>query len=224
MKRSILLTLATILVLFSGCSNTTNRVQSKLIYDKDFTLETIPELKAFATIDSVGLEWSIAKDSRTQGINIYRGTPMQGKQRFTLIGTANRYATHYVDNSVKPNRTYLYTLTTFHRGKESQNGAIAEATTSGSIEGISYLNVYAVTDTVVKLLWKPHNDNSINGYKIERSTNGGVWKRVASLKGRLSPEYIDTQVSRGNRYEYRVIAKSYRGTLSAPSNVAMISL
>jgi fibronectin type 3 domain-containing protein len=212
-----------ILVTFNGCS-AGGKAQILLSTQKDYTLETIPELKAFATIDSVGLEWSLAKEKRTQGINIYRGVPMQGRQHFKLIGTVNRYATHYVDSDVKPNRRYLYTLTTFGSGSESKHGAIAEATTRGSIEGISYLNAYAVTRDVVKLLWKPHSDNSINGYIVQRSVNGGIWKSVVHIRGRLSPEYIDTSVRLGNRYEYRVIAKSYKGVNSAPSNVALVSL
>jgi hypothetical protein len=42
---------------------------------------------------------------------------------------------------------------------------------------------------------------------IERRVQGGDWKYLATVKGRLIPEYIDMSPARGYNYSYRVVAR-----------------
>lgn len=222
MKKSTLLLWILSLLVFNGCGSD---IKGLMIYDKDPTLTTMKQVRAFPLQSSVGFEWKKIEDSRVHGVNIYRGIPSQGKQSFKQIGTVgNRYATHFVDTHVKPNTSYVYTFTTFSLGKESKNGAVLKVKTKAALNGVSFLQAYNVAPGVIKLLWSPHANESINRYIIERSVNGEKWKFVSQIEGRLMVEYIDTFVRRGNAYRYRVVAKSYDDILTKPSQVTSVSL
>jgi len=225
MKKStlILWTLSSLsLLLINGCSGA---MKGMMIYDTDPTLKTITEVRSLPTQKSVGFEWKKIEDYRVHGVNIYRGTPTAGAQSFKRIGSVDsRYATHFVDSYVKPNRIYLYTFTTFSLGKESRHGAVLKVQTRPPLNGVSFAKAYVVAPNVVKLLWAPHANQSINRYIIERSVNGGEWKYVIQIQGQLSAEYIDTFVHTGNSYRYRIIGKSYDDILTKPSQITSISL
>jgi len=222
MKKSTLLLWTLSLILFNGCGS---GIKGLMIYDTDPTLKTITKVRALPMQNSVGFEWKKIEDRRVHGVNIYRGKPTEGTQSFKRIGSAgNRYATHFVDTHVKPNRSYIYTFTTFSLGKESKHGAVLKVKTRPALNGVSFVKAYDVAPGVVKLLWAPHENQSINAYVIERSANGMEWKFVAQVEGQLMAEYIDTFIHKGSSYRYRIIAKSYDGIKTQPSQITSISL
>lgn len=125
---------------------------------------------------------------------------------------------------VKANTSYIYTFTTFALGKESRHGAVVKVKTAPALKGVGFFQAYNVSNGVIKLLWSPHANESINRYVIERSVNGGRWNFVANVKGRLMVEYIDTFIRQGNSYRYRIFAKSYDGVLTKASQITSLSL
>jgi len=221
MKKSILLLSTLSLLTFNGCGG----IQGLMIYDIDPTLQSIDNVKSLPTQSSVGFEWEKTKDYRVQGINIYRGNSQQGKQSLKRIGSvSNRYGTHFVDTHVKPDSSYIYTFTTYSIGKESRHGSIVKVRTPAPIKGVSFFKAYKVAPGVIKLLWSPHTNKSINRYVIERSVNGGTWEYVAKVRGRLMVEYIDTFTRSGNHYKYRIFSKSYNRVLSKASETNTVSM
>jgi len=221
MKKSILLLSTLFLLTFNGCGG----IQGLMIYDIDPTLQSINSVKSLPTQSSVGFEWEKTKDYRVQGVNIYRGNAQQGKHSLKRIGSvSNRYGTHFVDTHVKPDRSYIYTFTTYSIGKESRHGSIVKVRTPSAIKGVNFFKAYKVATGVIKLLWSPHTDKSINRYVIERSVNGGAWEYVAKVRGRLMVEYIDTFTRTGNQYKYRIFGKSYNRVLSKASETNTVSM
>jgi len=222
MKKSTLLLWTLSLLAFNGCGE---GMKGLMIYDTDPTLKTITQVRSLPMQNSVGFEWKKIEDYRVHGVNIYRGTPTTGAQSFQRIGSVgNRYGTHFVDTHVKPNRVYLYTFTTFSLGRESKHGSVLKVQTRPALNGVSFAKAYVVAPGVVKLLWAPHANQSINRYVIERSVNAGPWKYVIQVEGQLMAEYIDTFVNAGNSYRYRIIAKSYDDILTKPSQITSVSL
>ena len=222
MKKSTLLLWTLSLLAFNGCGE---GMKGLMIYDTDTTLKTITQVRSLPMQNSVGFEWKKIEDYRVHGVNIYRGTPTTGAQSFQRIGSVgNRYGTHFVDTHVKPNRVYLYTFTTFSLGRESKHGSVLKVQTRPALNGVSFAKAYVVAPGVVKLLWAPHANQSINRYVIERSVNAGPWKYVIQVEGQLMAEYIDTFVNAGNSYRYRIIAKSYDDILTKPSQITSVSL
>ncbi len=220
MRRSILLLSVLSLLLLDGCG----AIKGLMVYDKDPTLKTLTHIRVLPMMNSVGFEWEKIADRRVHGINIYRSTPSSEKM-FKRIGSiGNRYATHFVDTHVKPDTEYLYRFSTFSFGKESKYTSVFHVRTRPPFEAVSFVKAYKVSPGAVKLLWRPHPNERISAYIIERSVNGGKWRYVSQVEGQLMAEYIDTFVRKGNRYAYRVIAKSYDGIKAKASQITKISL
>jgi len=222
MKKSILLLSALFLLILNSCGST---IQGMMVYKTDPTLKTITKVRALPVQSSVGFEWEKIEDYRVHGVNIYRAIPNTGDIKFDRVGSVgNRYATHFVDTHVEPNKTYLYTFTTYSLGKESNHGSILKIQTRPPLNSVSFVKAYKVAHNVIKLLWAPHANESINRYIIERSINGSPWKYLTQVDGQLVAEYIDTFVHTGNNYNYRVIAKSYNNILTLPSQITTVAL
>lgn len=208
-------------IIFNGCSTVTGAI----IYEKDRTLETITQVRALPMQTSVGFEWKRLEDTRIHGVNIYRSYPAQGSLNFKRIGSVDSvYATHFVDNTAAQDTEYVYTFTTFRLGKESNHGALLDVKTRPAQAGVSFAQAIQVAPTVVKLLWRPHADQSVNRYIIERSMNNSEWRKIAEVKGHIAAEYVDTFIRSGNHYKYRIIAKRYDGALMQPSKTMALSL
>jgi fibronectin type 3 domain-containing protein len=221
MKKSILLLLALASLTFSGCGG----IKGLMTYRTDPALQGIGKVHALAAMNSVGFEWEKTDNRKIHGFNIYRGNASGDKHSFKRIGTVgNRYATHFVDTHVEADTTYSYAFTTFSLGQESSRSDIVYVKTLPAFPAVSFVKAYKVAPTVVKILWKPHNNRSINVYIVERSVSGGEWKFVSQVKGRLKAEYIDTFVKPGKRYDYRIIAQSFDKINASPSQATKITL
>lgn len=221
MKKSILILWVLSLLTFNGCGG----IKGLMTYGTDPSLKTITQVNALPRMNSVGFEWKKIEDHRIHGVNIYRGSASQDTQSFKRIGTVgNRYATHFVDTHVKADSTYRYTFSSFALGQESRRSKPIEVRTLPAFSAVSFVKAYKVAPSVVKLLWKPHANSSINTYIVERSVDGSEWKFVSQVQGQLMAEYIDTFVRGGYTYSYRIIAQSYDKIRSYPSPATKITL
>lgn len=221
MKKSILILWAVSLILFNGCG----AVKGLMTYGTDPSLDSIEQVHALPRMNSVGFEWKKIDDHRIHGVNIYRSKASEDTQSFKRIGTVgNRYATHFVDTHVNADSTYRYTFSTFSFGKESRHSEPIEVRTLPAFSAVSFVKAYRVAPSVVKLLWKPHANASINTYIVERSVDGSEWKFVSQVQGKLMAEYIDTFVRSGHTYSYRIIAQSYDKIRAYPSQATQITL
>ena len=221
MKKSILVLWVTSLITFNGCG----AVKGLMTYGTDPSLETIEQVHALPRMNSVGFEWKKIEDHRIHGVNIYRSDTSQERQSFKRVGTVgNRYATHFVDTHVNADSTYRYRFSTFAFGKESRRSEPIEVSTLPPFLAVSFVKAYRVAPSVVKLLWKPHADTSINSYIVERSVDGSEWKFISQVQGQLMAEYIDTFVGSGHTYRYRIIAQSYDKIRAYPSQATKITL
>jgi fibronectin type 3 domain-containing protein len=194
----------------------------------DESLPAIRQVNVLVEKSSVGFEWPAIKNADAKGINVYRALPAKGtKHKFYKIATINdHFATHYVDRTVKPNQRYLYTFTTYNLLHESPHGKILRVHTPSAYKAVEFVKVYLRASGVIKVLWKPHPNPRIAGYVIQRRLTKGdaKWRYLASVPGRLMPEYIDSSVAKGHQYSYRVIARSSSNVLSLPSQPASITV
>lgn len=208
-----------LVTLFNGCTT-----RGVLAVSSDKTLPKIGKVKYLVGKSSVGFEWASIKDARVKGIRVYRSVPQStSDQKFERIATIDdRYATHFVDRRVAPNTEYQYTFTTYSTLHESLPGTVVKIKTKTPFKPISFLKVYLSAKGVVKVLWSPHSNPEITGYIIERKIDGGRWKYLARVNGRLMPEYIDESAAIGYDYSYRIIARSSYGIKSIPSKPASL--
>jgi fibronectin type 3 domain-containing protein len=193
----------------------------------DLSLPKVTGIKTVLDRNSVGFEWkSLANYPNVQGINIYRAKAVKGKnQVYIKIATVgNRFATHFVDTTAKPNTNYFYTFTTIAGLSESVHGDIVPVRTKPPYKAVKFVEAKLVDRGVVKLLWVPSSEPTITEYIIERHCRDKRWHFVNKIQGRLYPEYVDTTAPRGFTCSYRVFASDAVGLTSYVGKVLKVEV
>ncbi|MBU1667832.1 hypothetical protein KKC13_05390 [bacterium] len=223
MKRLTLVILTAIsLLLLTGCNPNTLMNQQL-----DPKLPKLNNVKAVASNTSVAFEWQPVASLGLDGINIYRTEKNQYTnspiKELTKVGTVtNRFASHYVDTGLAQDSIYTYTFTTVKDGYESVHGQVLEVRTLPEFEAVTFFQAYQKAANTIKLIWRPHTDQRVKMYKIEKSIDSGQWKWIGTVENRMMSEYIDTYVAPGSSYTYRVIAVGFDDSVSKKSDVITI--
>jgi len=209
-------------VLYSGCSKQPTP-PPKVVIDK-----TLPIVKInghISEMKSIAFEWKSVSDPRVEGFYIYRSNPKESSEKLHRIDTVeSRYATHYVDNNLKPNTAYAYRFSSFDaKGVESVGSATYRASTLPLIASVSFFRSIGNMPRSAKLIWRPHTDTQIKGYRLERKLKSdSEWEKIADIKGRLRAEYIDLGLEDNAVYEYRLFAITYSDIQSVPSEIVTV--
>lgn len=216
------LSIALALSLFSGCAPQP-APQKQITIDSSLP---IPSLNGqIADITSVAFEWKPIEDPRVAGFYIYRDTPGSEDAKLHRIATVdNRYSTHFVDNDLKPATRYQYRFSAYTEGgSESVGSETIQVNTLPMIAPVSFFRSVGNMPNSAKLLWRPHTNNKISSYEIERQdANDAEWKTIATVRGRLNPEYIDRDLKPGHVYSYRIRAVTHDSLVTDPSEIAKV--
>lgn len=212
-----------LILLVSGCS-TKNGLLDESQPKIDDTLEVIKQdsIRNMAASTSIAFEWQKVDDPRVNGYNIYRAnTQKDGEQLKHIALVKNKYATHFVDEDLQPNTKYIYSLSSnTENGFESKPTGSVEATTADRPEAVSFIQAISNLPRQIKILWRPHTNQGIEYYKIQRSTpQKSEWDNIETLDGRLQSEYIDTKLQDNVVYVYRVTAYTFQDIASYPSEI-----
>lgn len=214
MKKSTKIILSAVsIALLSGC-----QMQQKLQEpQKPVINQQLPQIdsdsiKMIPDVNSVALEWTRSHDRAVNGYHIYRAEAKESTQLQRIATLDTRYASHYLDTAdIKPNTTYVYAISA--KGSEnfeslsSKNIAV---TTLPPMEPISLFNAISNLPRQIKLIWRPHPDKKVAEYQIEkRLPESTEWKKLATVKGRLQVEFIDTNLEDDRIYFYRIKAISF---------------
>ena len=212
-----------LILLISGCS-TKNGLLDESKPKIDETLETINQqsVKYISDIKAIAFEWQKVDDPRVDGYNLYRASTQEdGTSLKHVAFIENRYATHFVDDGLEPNTKYVYALSTNGaHGYESKPTTSLEIATIDRPEPISFIQAISDLPRQIKILWRPHTNESIEYYKVDRSTpQTSDWDHIETLDGRLQSEYIDTDLKDNVVYVYRVTAYTFEDVASYPSQI-----
>ncbi|WP_291952960.1 ferrous iron transporter A [Campylobacter sp.] len=215
MKKFHLAILSTALV-FSACSTTSLPKVAQI----NEGLPKISNIKSIGDITSIAFEWEPLYDQNIAGFYIYRsnsiGAPME-----LIAKINNKFQTHYTDTNLQPNTKYYYSMKTYNElGQISPDGISIEAYTTRIIDPVPFAQAIVGLPNRVKIVWRPHPDFRVNSYIIERANMKDMkFKELAKVKNRLSAEYIDDSLKPDESFQYRVVAQTYDGIKSAPSQV-----
>ncbi len=183
----------------------------------DPNLPTIKNLKFKTSMSKVALEWQPVLDKNIAGYRIFR---KGNRGSYKLIATIkDRYRSHFVDKNLDPNINYTYMVSLFtYDGRVSRTSLAKNAKTEKKLFAPILVDVSKDYPNRIKLLWKPHTNEAVKSYIIQRKGVKSLeWKKIATIKDRLSAEYIDKSIEPGKVYSYRIFAKSFDGVISPPS-------
>jgi fibronectin type 3 domain-containing protein len=152
----------------------------------------------------VKLSW-IDNSLSENGFRIERST--NGGKSWTQVAQVGANSTSFVDSTVIGRKTYTYRVRAFNDGGVSAYSNVATTTTPKAaplpVFAPSDLAISGVSKSGVGLSWHDNSDNE-NGFRVERSTNGGKsWTQIASLSAN-STSFLDKGVGHGKTYSYRV--------------------
>jgi len=224
MKAYSLRLLAIILMtlLYSGCTKQPE-VPVKVLIDK--SLPT-PLLNGhISEMNAIAFEWQSISDSRVKGFYVYRSNPTEKNEKLHRIAKIETpYATHFVSQDLLPNTAYAYRFSSYNEsGVESLGSKTYRANTLPRIASVSYFRSIGNMPRSAKLIWRPHTDTQIKGYTLERKLKEeSKWEEIASIKNRLTAEYIDMKLDDNEIYQYRLFAITYNGIKSVSSEIVTV--
>ncbi len=156
----------------------------------------------------VTLNW--AKVSGANSYQITRSEEAGGKftQIANLKGGSN---TSFTDTNTSVGKRYYYKIRAIKTGKNTGYGTYSKALEKWVLGAPEDLAVISDQAGQVELAWEKVSKSV--GYVVYRSTKpGSGYKSIAALEGRGTVAYIDTNVTAGKTYYYKVAAiLEYKG-------------
>ncbi len=207
------------LLILSGCTGTPTP-KAEAIIDETLPLIELTDKGTKTDINAIGLEWGSITNPEVKGIYIYKGSIGEKEsQEIAYYDTVkSRFVTHYLDTHIEPNTEYTYQFKTYSNDAEGLMSKVKTLSSLPMMESVTW--IYSVQDMPrsAKILWRPHSNEKVNAYKIQRRTLEAVeWNDVTVVSGRLSAEYIDMDLKDKFTYIYRIRVLTYDNLTSKPS-------
>lgn len=230
MKLSILTTLLSVslILILSGCG-LKPKPKEEAVIDATLPKIKLTEHGIIKGMKSIALEWETIKDKRVKGIYLFKVALDENKtagiQVDDYLDTIdNRFSSHYLDTDIKPNSRYSYYFKTYSKDAESVNSETTVVTSNPIIKSVTWIHASQDMPRSAKIIWRPHTNNLVNGYEIQRRTfEDKEWKSIVSLDGRLRAEYIDNELQDKHTYIYRIRALTYNKIVSSPSKEVTVT-
>ena len=170
-------------------------------------------LSATASPGAIALSWDDPSDATITHYEVFRrDTTIHALGEFiTLEANTGSAATTYTDESVEPERKYVYRVKAVNAHSASQWSSFANATTPPATEDLAAAGLTATLPEGggVALSWTaPVEDAaSVSGYEILRAVGDGALTTVVSDTGNTATAYTDATATEGGQtYTYRVKA------------------
>ncbi len=186
----------------------------------DSNLPIVKTFRALPDVTSVGFEWKTPEDTtQIDGYIIYRENKKKKFEKIAFV--KNAFSTHYYDDKLQPQTEYVYAIASV--GKDSKVSRKSESlkVKTSFIDPVTF--VYASQDYAhkIKIFWSPSPNPIVKNYIIERQEKGGKFVAVGSTTNRMLVEFFDRNIENGTIHSYRIIAQSYEGAKSIPSQVVV---
>lgn len=170
------------------------------------TLPIVPPLTAPADLKAAGTPTGIELTWRAPAghFRILRRT--EGDPAFTELAVTT--APEYLDKTAEFGKTYTYQVLAFAEAaphQEAQSDLSNEASWlyKDTFPPATPSGLRAATSAAsIELSWEANTEPDLAGYRVYRSTNGGVFEKIADVNE--IPAYSDRAVEHGKTYRYAI--------------------
>jgi hypothetical protein len=209
------------LLLLSGCAELTVEPTKKVTVDKTLPVVNLTKNGVITDMKTVAFEWKSITDPRVEGIYVYKKAATDKEKEPKYYKTIDtRFATHYLDRGVEPNKQYSYAFRVFTKNSQGLNSKVFVVKTLPVLHSVVWIHSIEGLPRMAKIIWRPHSSERVAKYIIERRAfEDKEFEKIAELSGRLNAEYIDKDLADNHVYMYRIRVKTYDGIVSAPSQV-----
>jgi len=204
------------LLLITGCA-----LNNKPAPKSNPNLPKVSKFSSYPDRNAIALKWN--------AVNAIKGYYIQKlnnkTHKWQMLRTINNpYQTLYVDTGLKPSTTYTYRIATFDSSKIPSLAVTISQKTLPTVAPVIPLEVKPLQKGTVKIIFRPHPNERVEGYIIQRlNDKNAKWEELANLTPRYNVEYIDKNLKDGKIYKYRIIAYTFDGLKSAPSEIISVS-
>ncbi len=220
MKLWTLVTLCTAsLLILSGCG-VKPTPKKEAVVDDTLPIIALTKNGTIVDVNAIALEWEPIEDQRVKGVYIYKVNldDVKENQNEYYDTVDNRFSTHYLDSKVEPNSKYGYYFKTYSADAESIKSKMTTISSLPLMESVTWLHSIGSMPRSVKIIWRPHTNQKVKSYIIQRKTlEEDVWRDIATVNGRLNAEYIDKNLKDNFTYKYRIKAVTFDNLVSKPS-------
>ncbi len=188
------------------------------------TPPVVTGLKAAGEDSRVNLSWTASSATDIAHYAIYRENP-EGSWPATPTATTTSTTYTYSDIGLSDGTNYSYRVTAVnHAGGESTPSSVVSATPRDTAppKAPEGLTAQSGEESQVTLSWTPSTDPRLDYYAIYRENPEGSWPATA-IATATSASYLNTGLSDGTSYTYRVVAIDHAGgeyPESPPSSTA----
>jgi len=204
------------LLLITGCA-----VNNKPAPKSNPNLPKVENFSAYPDRNAIALKWSPVASMSGYYIQKFNNKTHKWEMLTTVT---NPFQTLYVDTNLKPSTTYTYRIATFNKSKVPSLAKEITQKTLPSVAPVIPLEVKPLQKGMVKIIFRPHPNERVEGYIIQRfNDQSAKWEELANLTPRYNVEYIDKNLQDGKIYKYRIIAYTFDGLKSQPSQVISVS-
>jgi fibronectin type 3 domain-containing protein len=135
-----------------------------------------------------------------------------------VVATAPASSPSYRVSDLTNGSAYYYTVTAVDRsGNESPASTEASGLATDQTAPAVPTDLVATGDDArVALGWADNAESDLDGYSVQRSTDGQTWSEIAAP---AVSSYTDTGRTNGTEHSYRVVARDTTGNASAASLV-----
>ena len=218
------ISLIVLMIVVTGCDLSQNlkTPSAKPKIDPNLPVINDTSIMAIPAITKVALEWANTTEANTFGYYIYRSNLQKDGEKLSRVASLNnRYSSHWVDNNLQPQTTYLYTISVKGKdGTESKASNSIKVTTLRVFDSVSYIQASSGLPRQVRIQWRPHDNLAVNRYILQRNNlKDDKWETIKTIKGRLTPEYIDMDLKDKTTYAYRLQAVTFDNIKSNYSKI-----
>jgi titin len=162
-----------------------------------------------ASDTSVTLAWTAVTDATNY---IVQSSP-DSNTWTTATGTSfTQSSNSYAVTGLTPGTVYYYRIASFNTLGQSVYTSPANATTP--LNAPVGLTAAVNSASQISLTWTLDTDTGLTGYRLESSPDGNAWGTLAIL-GPISTSAIDTGLTTGTTYHFRLFALSTGGDSAA---------